>query len=394
MMINTPPGSVNPGGKDIGGPLAKKQRARKGSNSRVDDSDYDSYLDSVMSQLKNLPVLATVEPRLHHFYNACPVVGCGEMPKTFGYDLDTKFGGLEGTYGAASLPTEGDYYNTMPFGPEPPVPNIKTVNFTAKVGFYNQEFEKNSSPGEKSKNNSMSSQLANSSVVNSPSPDLFYSSSPEPDSKLGDSPVPKKSKMSNIWHDLEPDDSDEEEIGLQPNLPNGPPKENGGTDDKNEIKKEFPNPPKITDERPRSPFAELVVPIPIRPKPEQTITLNAFKDLTDKENKTDKEKDDPVLKARARSVLPLKPAKSETKAVTLTFGNNSNKSVLRVLNGLSKLLNVEAPKQWMIEDKTGNTRDMFRCKIDTGVDGEPMETSVDLQTVLTSGARFCRYVSI
>ena len=345
---------------DMSGPLAKK-RARKGS--RVDESDYDSYLDSVMSQLKNLPPVATVEPRLHHFYNACPLYGCGEMPKTFGYDLDTKFGGLEGTYGSASLPNEGDYYNTMPFGAEPPVPNIKTVTITAK-GFYNQEFEQK--PEKKVHPPPSANPLT-------PSPDLFYSSSPEPEEnstslKEGQS---KKSNR-NVWHDLEPDESDED-IPMS----NGP-------ENSNEDKEIDRKPPKIL-ERPRSPFAELVVPIPIKPKPAQTITLNAIKTEKDKENQDE----DPVLKQRSKSVMPM-PIKKEITSVTMTFGNNSNKSVLRVLNGLSKLLSIEPPKQWMIEDKNGATRDMFRCKIDNG-DSEPMETSVDLQTVLTSGARFCRF---
>lgn len=363
MMMPGPPGPIP--SKDIGGPMAKK-RPRKGS--RVDDSDYDSYLDSVMSQLKNLPPVSTVEPRLHHFYNACPVFGCGEMPKTFGYDLDTKFGNLEGVYGAASLPNEGDYYNTMPFGPEPPVPNIKTVTITAK-GFYNQEFEPRGAERKHSQQTP--------SCMDSPSPDLFYSSSPEP---MDSEPkVTKKLSNQTVWHDLEPDDSDEDEpIVNGPN--NADNKVENGPDQDNKK-----GPPKIL-ERPRSPFADLVVPIPIKPKPAQTITLNAIKNL-DKENKD--EDLDPVLKARAKSCLPPKQSK-EVKSITLTLGNNSNKSVLRVLNGLSKYLNIEPPKQWMVEDKVGNTRDMFRCKIDNGVDSEPMETSVDLQTVLTSGAKFCR----
>ena len=112
----------------------------------------------------------------------------------------------------------------------------------------------------------------------------------------------------------------------------------------------------------RSPFADLIKPIAIKPKPEQTITLNAIKNLQDKENKTE----DPVLAVKAKSALPLKPPKTEVKTMTLSLNTNSNKSVLRVLNGLSKLLNVEPPKQWMAEDKSGNVKDMFRCKIDNG----------------------------
>ena len=161
--------TIGPPGKDMGGggPSAKK-RARKGS--RVDESDYEGCLDNLMAQLKNLPPVATMEPRLHHFYNACPAFGHGDMPKNFGYDMNLLTGTLEGTYGNASLPNEGDYYNTMPFGPEPPVPNIKTVNINPKR-FYNQEFEQVTPHSHKSHQRS-------SSCFDSPSPDLFYSSSP------------------------------------------------------------------------------------------------------------------------------------------------------------------------------------------------------------------------
>merc|ERR1719412_1393558 len=165
-------------------------------------------------------------------------------------------------------------------------------------------------------------------------------------------------------------------------MKNGP---NGPTAPETEPKKE---PPKII-ERPRSPFAELIKPIAIKPKPEQTITLNAIKTLQDKENKSEPESD-PVLKARSKTVLPLKPQKPDMKTLTMSINTNSNKSVMRVLNDLSKLLNVDTPKQWILEDKTGTTKDMFRCKIDNG-EAEPMDTSVDVTSVLTSGAKFCRH---
>ena len=77
-------------------------------------------------------------------------------------------------------------------------------------------------------------------------------------------------------------------------------------------------------------------------------------------------------------------------AVTMTLEHNSSKNVLRALNGISKFLKIDPPKHWMIEDKSGNTKDMFRCKLENGVDPEPLETSMDLQTILTSGARFCK----
>jgi len=365
------------GGKDLGGPQAKK-RARKGS--KVDgESDYDSYMDNVMVQLKNLPPLITVEPKLSHYYNACPIYGSGDLPKMLSSQFNTTTGLLEGSYGKAGLSSEGDYYSTMPFGPEPPVPNIQTVTITSR-GFYSQEFE-NSKPEQKKPADQQMS----------PSPDLFYSSSPEPDIPNGpdvigfmnchnnnESSGENHEKKNNIniakWHDLEPDDSDDEELAENQNS------EKCETDEK-----ETP-PPKII-ERPHSPFADLVVPIPIKPKPAQMVTLRDLIDM-DKENKFE----DAVARAKAKSVLPLKTNGSSNgfTSITMTLGGSgSAKSVLKALNGLAKILKIEAPKQWLTEDKNG-IRDSFRVKEDNGKDGEP----IDLQVILSSDAKICRHCDV
>merc|ERR1719479_319391 len=73
--------------KADGGPAAKKQRARKGS--KVDESDYDSFIETVMNHLKNLPPVTTVEPKMGNYYNACPIFGAGDMPKPFKVDFDS-----------------------------------------------------------------------------------------------------------------------------------------------------------------------------------------------------------------------------------------------------------------------------------------------------------------
>merc|ERR1719509_251377 len=150
------------GGKDG---ASGKKRSRKGS--RVDDGDYDNYIDTVMHQLKNLPPIPTVEPKLLHCFNACPLYGSGDLPKMFGKEMDMHQGVLEGKYGAGSLSAEGDYYSTMPFGMEPPVPHIPPVSLNQR-GFYNQEFTPEKRP-----------ELGR--LEGPPSPDLFYCSSPEPD---------------------------------------------------------------------------------------------------------------------------------------------------------------------------------------------------------------------
>ena len=135
-------------------------------------------------------------------------------------------------------------------GPEPPVPNIKTVTITTK-GFYNQEFEPSKKP-EKNKDPIASSNM------DTPSPDLFYSSSPEPDMDTSDGQtkirenatgatnlkVADSERRKSIWHDLEPDESEDEDVPMT-NGPNGPAAPPSG---ENEIKKK--EPPKIV-ERPR-----------------------------------------------------------------------------------------------------------------------------------------------
>ena len=335
------------------------------------ESDYDSYMDNVMVQLKNLPPLMTVEPRLSHYYNACPIYGSGELPKMMSSQFNTICGQLEGTFGMAGLGSEGDYYSTMPFGPEPPVPNIQTVTITSR-GFYGQEFEAAKSEEKK---------LTPDEVL-SPSPDLFYSSSPEPDTPNGPTHpncVDGENHNSKVgyhlsgvkWHDLEPDDeSDEDE----------------SPEKSEEDKKELPPPPKIV-ERPHSPFADLVVPIPIKPRPAQIVTLRDLRDM-DKENKFE----DAISRAKAKSVLPIKTNGSTAGLTSITMtlgGNGSAKSVLKALNGLAKLLKIEAPKHWMTEDKNG-IRDSFRVKEDNGKDGEP----IDLQAILSSDAKICRHCDL
>ena len=178
---------------------------------------------------------------------------------------------------------------------EPPVPNIKTVTINAK-GFYNQEFEPQKQDHPK--------KMPLPSSMDSPSPDLFYSSSPEPEdffstgSKLTGSSNQDYYHNRRKWHDLDPD-SEDEEGGNNP-MTNGNNADHPGI--KVEVKEEK-GPPKIS-ERPKSPVADLVVPIPIKPKPSQIITMNSVKEM-DKENKMEEE-EDPVAMARSKSALPVK----------------------------------------------------------------------------------------
>lgn len=387
--------------------LGAKKRPRKGS--RVDDGDYDNYIDTVMHQLKNLPPMSTVEPKLSHSFNACPVYGTGEVPKLMSKDIDIQKGSLEGKFGVSSLSTEGDYYSTMPFGPEPPVPYIPPVSCSQR-GFYNQEFM----PERRPEIPRMDGYV---------SPDLFYPSSPEPDATnqkhkkkkklfknkpkeevkkeepkdktengteeepkdgeeakkestdvvikqeegtaLPESPV-NLEDCHSAWFDLEPDDSDDE-----------PDKTDG--------------PPQIIS-RPASPENCIVKPIPIKPKPGQTITLSDVANLD--KDKPEKTSSKLGLLSLAGSLgvtpKPLKEKSDDVKQVTLTFGGSgSSKSVLKALKGLAKLLEIDAPKQWIQEDKK-SSRAMYRVKREGGKDGPPL----DLQSVLNRNSKVCRQCDV
>jgi hypothetical protein len=83
-------------------------------------------------------------------------------------------------------------------------------------------------------------------------------------------------------------------------------------------------------------------------------------------------------------------SRSENKAsfcssfqVTVGLSNvGSTKSVFKALRGLAKLLEIEAPRQWLQEDRASK-RAVFRVKRDGGRDGPPL----DLQSILNRAAK-------
>merc|ERR1711892_407453 len=139
-----------------------------------------------MHQLKNLPPMSTVEPKLSHNFNACRLYGSGDVPKLMSKDIDIHSGGpLEGKFGKCTISSKGDYYSIMPFGLEPPVPYIPPANCSQR-GFYQQEFQPARRPEVPRLNGYVS-------------PDMFYSSSLEPDKD----PTKKVKRPKNIKNKVE-----------------------------------------------------------------------------------------------------------------------------------------------------------------------------------------------
>merc|ERR1712226_963641 len=157
------------------------------------------------------------------------------------------------------------------------------------------------------------------------------------------------------WLDLEPDDSDDEPVSAEP-----------------------PPPPEISS-RPASPETEMIRPIPIKPKPGQTITLS---DLANLEKKQEEKENGRKNEARlgllslagslGMTPKPLKEKDENIKSVTMALGGSgSSKSVLKALKGLSKLLEIETPKLWIQEDQK-SSRAIYRVKREGGKDGPPL----------------------
>ena len=384
------------------GPQLKKQRPRKGS--RLDEGDYDNYIDTVMHQLKNLPPIPTVEPRLSHCFNACSAYGTGDIAKVLSKENEAQKCTLDGTFGCGGVISEGDYYSTMPFGVEPPVPHIPPLSVNQR-GFYNQEF-------------TAERRLDYPRHEGYISPDLFYSSSPEPDilprNKKGKKCIEAVDKKDSVEQKLnngikkEVEDTEKEsdksqvEIKKEPGT-DSPEKavvaeDNMMTwydlepDDTDEELENLAGPPNIMS-RPSSPSIDIICPIPIKPKPSQSITLS---DLTNLDKENLKKKEDEGLKKAKKGFLgltgtlgiipePLKEKHENTREVTIKMSGGGSKSLFKALKGLAKILEIEPPKQWMQEDKSSK-KAVFRVKRDLGKDGVPL----DLQSVLNRSSKICR----
>lgn len=103
------------------------------------DEDYDTYIENLMTQLRQLPPMSVLEPALSRNYAVCPIFGSGDLTKIgMSRDYSTRQGDLKGTFGVAHLAHVSDHYNTQPFGDLPPLPPQPPVS--TQRGFYDQEF--------------------------------------------------------------------------------------------------------------------------------------------------------------------------------------------------------------------------------------------------------------
>lgn len=114
-----------------------KPNKRPRKNSKLDE-DYDSYIDNMLGQIRQLPPMVVSEPVLVRNYGVVPVFGAGDLSKIGTKHFDPRKGDLSGEYGCAVPPDCSDFYSTEPYGVEVALPAKPAL--TTQRGFYEQEF--------------------------------------------------------------------------------------------------------------------------------------------------------------------------------------------------------------------------------------------------------------
>ncbi|XP_043479344.1 histone-lysine N-methyltransferase 2C-like isoform X5 [Leptopilina heterotoma] len=317
-------------GKDaVMGP--QKKRARK--EPRLVE-DYDTYIDNVMLQLRQLPGMAVLEPLLSRNYGVCPVFGSGDLSKIgTAKDYNTRTGDLIGSYGSARISGISDHYNTQPFGeldPLPPVPPVSTQR-----GFYDQEF-----PPLKFDDNDRKDNMSATRDIDTPDT-VVSSSSPEcviPDTL-------HRFPYLRVIMDDESDDDSENQNRYSPPIP-------------------------------------LLNPVPIRAGPGSFIKEIAN---NDKEN---------LGTSRMGKTSPTPTKETGNINVTVTLNSQSSDDILGVLKDLANILNCPAPTDYQIEERTttppSQKLGLYRTKGKDGKEGAP----IDIQSILNGAAKFCRHCDV
>lgn len=317
-----------------------KKRPRKGY--RLEE-DYDTFIDNLMIQLRQLPAMQIQEPLLGKNYGVCPIFGSGDLSKV-GVSKDyNHLGDLTGDFGSAEIPNIADFYNTKPFGENEPIPEKPPVS--TQRGFYDQEF----SPIRLDNDLDDKKMEFICKERDTETPDTIMSSS---------SPECCLRECSNQFPGLRLiDESDSED----------------------EV------------ERSKSPIISIITPIPIRVKP-SSIHFN-MKD-GDKENvRNNFNKDTVCVKSKVLST-GIGSENDENVTVTLTLTSSAAEDILRVLRELAGILHIPPPTTYQIVERTttppSHKLGLYRSKGRDGKEGAP----IDIQSILNGEAKFCRHCDV
>lgn len=309
------------------------------------EEDYDTYIDNLMTQLRQLPPMQILEPLLPRNFNVCSVHGSNDLGKFVtqkGYNIIN--GDLSGIFGKAELPTVGDYYYVKPFGYMSPVP--EPIPVSTQRGFYDQEFPPIRFDEENDKKRY----------------DFGYK---DRDNDTPDSIISSSSPECVMW------DPPLHYPGLRLI------KEEGSEDEELIVMKRM------------SPTIPIVAPIPIRLKPGSIINIEKLGE-NNKENEGIK--DIVSLKSKFGSNAPLKDSSNLT--VTLTLTSSAAEDIMGVLRDLANILHIPPPNSYEIVERTttppSQKLGLYRIKDKDGKEGE----AIDIQKILNGNAKFCRHCDV
>uniref|UniRef100_A0A182T594 Uncharacterized protein n=1 Tax=Anopheles maculatus TaxID=74869 RepID=A0A182T594_9DIPT len=327
------------------------QAKKKPKKSVKIEEDYDTCIDNLMGQLRQLPPMQILEPQLPRNYGVCSVFGTGDLSKFTnlkGYSIAS--GDLTGSYGDAHIPSVADFYNTKPFGIKDPPPEPTPVSIHR--GFYDQEF----APIKFEMEDRQRYEFVRDRELDSP--DTIISTS-SPECIRWDSPISFP--------------------GLRL------------------IKEEPADDDQTTVYRQMSPVIPILAPIPIRLRKGITLSAdparaNGTANIADSNKENEGFKETLGIKSRFGPPTPLKDTSNVT--VTLTLTSSAVDDIFGVLRDLANMLEIPPPTTYQIVDRTVSPTSqklgLYRTKGKDGKEGTP----IDIQTILNGSARFCRHCDV
>uniref|UniRef100_A0A1L8DX99 Putative histone-lysine n-methyltransferase trr n=1 Tax=Nyssomyia neivai TaxID=330878 RepID=A0A1L8DX99_9DIPT len=319
--------------------MSSKKRPRKFSKI---EEDYDTFIDNLMVQLRQLQHMQILEPTLCRNFGVGPVFGCGDLSK-MGPMCGASEGELVGEYGAAELPNIPDFYTTNPFGARTP-PCTKDATTSTHYGFYDQEFSPMTFDAEEETRYKYETLMK------------------ERDNETPDTVISSSSPECTMW----------EPLYVYPGLKLI--NEEGDDDD--------------YVFRSMSPQIPLVAPIPIRLKPGMVSPFARPLDVCNKENEGQ------ILGAKSRFTPPNPLKDSSNVTVTLTLTSSAAEDIMGVLRNLANILHIPAPTAYQIVERTttppSQKLGLYRTKGKDGKEGAP----IDIQTILNGAAKFCRHCDV
>ncbi|CAH1176242.1 unnamed protein product [Phaedon cochleariae] len=324
--------------------LAGQPKKRPRKNSKIEE-DYDTYIDGVLTQLRQLPAMNVSEPVLNRNYGIVAVIGAGDMLKLGTKNYSSQFGDLVGSYGSADLPGFSDFYSTKPYGILDRLPEKPPIS--TQRGFYDQEFPLIRFDTDDPKKFDM--------FCREDTPDsILSSSSPE---CVRMEPIQKFLGLKLIS-----DDEDDDKEGELAEL---------------KIKGRI------------SPVVPMIKPIPIKLKAAGGLYLRELA-VDNKENI-----DTELLTKTKSEDKPDTPVKdSGNVTVTLTLTSSAAEDIMGVLRDLANILHIPAPTSYQIVERTstppGQKLGLYRTKGRDGKEGAP----IDIQSILNGDAKFCKHCDV